>query len=389
MGRAAIFADCGLGKTPMQLTWAQNVVEKTNKPVLILTPLAVAQQTIRESSKFGVHAERSTGGRFSKAHIVVANYERLAGFDPADFAGVVCDESSILKNFAGKVREAITAFMKNAPYRLLCTATPSPNDYMEFGTSSEALGVADRKHMLTSFFIHDSGETATWRLKGHARAGAFWKWMTLWARALRKPSDMGYPDGDFSLPELIMDEIFVPARSAKEGYLFDVDAIGLKDQRENLRRTIKERCESVAQLAVDSENPFLAWVNLNDEGNILERMIPGAVNVQGSDPEEFKEESFDAFSDGGIRVLISKPTIAGFGLNWQHCNQMSFFPSHSYEQMHQSIRRCWRFGQTRPVRASMITTEGQAGVMANLRHKSEQADRMFENIVREMAKCRK
>jgi hypothetical protein len=391
MGRAAIFADCGLGKTPMQLTWAQNVVEKTNKPVLILTPLAVAQQTIRESSKFGVHAERSTGGRFDKAHIVVANYERLAGFDPADFAGVVCDESSILKNFAGVRRTQITAFMRKMPFRLLTTATAAPNDYVELGTSSEALGNMGMMDMLNQFFVNDQnnsslranyGEAPKWRFKGHAEL-PFWRWVCTWARACRAPSDLGYDDEDFVLPKLIERDHVIEA-GCPEGFLFSLPATRLHEQRDESKRTIRERCEMVSRMVTDTDEPFLIWVNRNEEGKQLRNMIPGAVEISGSDCDEKKEERFLGFCDGSIKRLITKQKIGAWGLNFQHCNRMVCFPTHSFEQYYQGVRRCWRFGQKRPVYVDRIMTEGEVKILENLNRKAGQAESMFSHLVSEM-----
>lgn len=380
-GRAAVFADCGMGKTFIQLAWAENVVRKTNGRVLILTPLAVAFQTVREGEKIGVEVIHRREGIQTGDKIVVTNYERLHYFNPEDFEGVVCDESSILKNFDGETRKAITDFMRKRPYRLLCTATAAPNDYVELGTSAEALGVMDRKHMLAQFFTHDGGDTSTWRLKGHAREHLFWRWVCSWARAVRKPSDMGFDDGGFKLPPLCVRGHVVSAAKPRDGYLFDVAAVGLDEQRDDLRRTIVERCGMAAELANSHSNPCVCWTNLNAEADAITKLTKGAVNVQGSDSDEKKEEAFIAFKSGEIRVIVSKPSIAGFGLNWQHCSNMTFFPSHSYEQFYQCVRRCWRFGQSRPVTVDMITTDGQAGVLANMERKADAASQMFEQLV--------
>ena len=383
-GRAAIFADCGLGKTPMQLTWAENVARKTDGRVLILTPLAVAFQTVKEGVKFGVEVIHRRDGLHNGDRIVVTNYERLHYFDPDDFAGVVCDESSILKNFNGETRKAITDFMRKRPYRLLCTATAAPNDYIELGTSSEALGVMERKHMLAQFFTHDGGDTSKWRIKGHAREHLFWRWVCSWARAIRNPSDLGFDDDDFVLPELSVRDHIVSTIKPMDGYLFDMPAVGLTEQRADLRRTIDERCGMSAELCNAHDDPAVCWTNLNAEADLIAKMTHGAVNVQGSDSDEAKEEAFSAFANGDIRVVVSKPTIAGFGLNWQHCSHMTFFPSHSYEQYYQCVRRCWRFGQRNPVTVDMVTTEGQQNVMANMERKAAAATRMFEQLVEMM-----
>lgn len=394
-GRSAIFADCGLGKTPMQLVWADNVVRETNRRVLILTPLAVSQQTAREAAKFGIDCRRSSGALDAGAHVVVTNYERLHHFASGDFAGVVCDESSVLKSFDGKRRAEVTEFMRNVPYRLLCTATAAPNDYVELGTSSEALGELGHMDMLGKFFKNDQntskvrvylhqrgGERAKWRFKGHAET-AFWRWVCSWARACRKPSDLGFEDGRFKLPELIEREHTVEARSLAEGFLFAIPASGLREEREERRRTVDERCEMAAAL-VAHDRPAVVWCHLNIEGDRLSQIIPGSRQVSGSDSDEEKEDAYEAFTSGEIRVLITKPKIGAFGLNWQHCAHVVTFASHSYEQYYQSVRRCWRFGQQRPVTVDLIATEGEHGVKENMRRKSEAASRMFAELVLHM-----
>lgn len=387
-GRAAVFADCGLGKTFIQLTWAENVARKTGGRVLILTPLAVAFQTVKEGEKIGVEVIHRREGLQPGDRIVVTNYERLHYFNPEDFAGVVCDESSILKNFDGSTRAAVTDFMRKRPYRLLCTATAAPNDYIELGTSSEALGDLGAADMLSRFF-KKSEKTFTrseehraglYRFRGHAE-DSFWRWVCSWSRAMRKPSDMGYDDGAFLLPELAVRSHVVKAKKRLEGYLFDVPAVGLAEQRADLRRSIEERCAMVAQLVNAHTRPAVVWCNLIEEGNRLAKLIPDAVEVQGNDSEEHKEETFAAFVNGGVRVLVTKPTIAGFGLNFQHCAHETCFPSHSYEQYYQMVRRCWRFGQKNPVTVDVITTDGQADVVANLERKAEQASKMFDQLV--------
>lgn len=394
-GRAALFCDTGMGKTLQQLTWADAIVQQTGANVLVLAPLAVSHQTIQEGEKFGIEAHRSHDGRVYRG-ITVTNYEQLHRYDPADFGGVVCDESAILKSFDGVRRAAITAFMRKVPYRLLCSATPAPNDYTELGTSSEALGYLGHIDMLNRFFVNDNKTVDTkgrykghaaprewrgpgWRFKGHAEE-AFWRWVTSWARAIRKPSDMGYPDDGFILPPLTEREHVVTARRIREGMLFAVDAISLEEQREERRRTIVERCERVAEL-VDHDRPALVWCHLNDEGDRLERLIPDAVQVSGSDSDEVKEERLLAFVRGEARVLVTKPKIAGWGLNFQHCAHVTFFPSHSFEQYYQGVRRCWRYGQTREVIVDIVTTEGERRVLENLQAKARAADVMFSRLV--------
>ena len=386
-GTSALFADCGMGKTPMQLVWADNVVRKTNKPVLILTPLAVAGQTLREANKFSIPAVRSGDGRFTGKQIVVTNYERLHYFNPEDFAGVVCDESSAIKNFEGKRQEVVTEFMKKHKYRLLCTATASPNDFIELGTSAEALGELGRMDMLSTFFKNDENSLhpiwwgARWRFKAHAERH-FWRWVVSWARALRKPSDFGFPDDGFILPPLIEREHIVESEQSYSGKLIAPPATTLADQRTERRETEADRCQLVSEL-VDHKDAAVVWCHLNTEGDLLERLIPDGVQVSGNDSDEAKEEKFLAFSSGQIRVLITKPKIGAFGLNWQHCHHETFFPSHSFEQYYQGVRRCLRFGQKFPVTVDIVTSEGEIGVMKNLQRKAAQADQLFDMLVRE------
>jgi hypothetical protein len=389
-GRAAIFADCGLGKTPMQLTWAENVHRHTNKPVLILTPLAVSAQTIREAAKFGIPAARADD-RLAGQGINITNYERLHHFEPEDFAGVVLDESSILKSFNGARRQQLTSFMRKIPYRLLATATAAPNDYIELGTSAEALGEMGAMDMLNKFFKNDMNNSATrrmygeapkWRFKGHAET-PFWRWVTSWARAIRKPSDLGYDDGRFILPPLHERTHLVEVNPLDLGRLFDMPAATLEEQRDESHRSITERCERVAQ-DIPNRDPAIIWCHLNEEGKTLTDMIPDAIEVAGNHTDAQKEERLLGFAEGKYRVLVTKPRIGAWGLNYQHCNHISYFPSHSYEQYYQAVRRCWRFGQERPVTVDVILTEGQKKVMANLQRKSQQADAMFANLVAEM-----
>lgn len=390
-GRAAIYADCGLGKTPMELVWADLVHRRTGRPVLVATPLAVAYQTADEAAKFSVEAAISRNGK-PGSPITITNYDRLHLFDRHDYAGVVCDESSAIKAFDGARRALVTDFMRKTPYRLLATATAAPNDYIELGTSSEALGELGYMDMLGRFFVNQQrngatgrgylGQAAKWRFKGHAEQ-PFWRWVASWARAMRRPSDYGHDDGGFVLPELVQREHVIKARRPADGVLFDVPATSLQEEREEARRTITERCETAASLLEDAERG-IAWCQLNDEGDLLTHLIDGAVQVKGSDSVEAKEEALAAFSRGDIRVLVTKPSIAGWGLNWQHCHRMTFFPSHSYEQWYQAVRRCWRFGQQHPVTVDIVTTEGGGRVLANLQRKAAQADAMFDALVTHM-----
>lgn len=396
-GRSAIFADCGLGKTPMQLVWADNVVQQENGRVLVLTPLAVSAQTIREGEKFGIECGRSARGR-----IVVTNYEKLHLFDPNDFVGAVCDESAILKSFDGVRRKEITEFMRRMKFRLLCTATPSPNEYIELGTSSEALGYLGHMDMLARFFKNDQGnsikphryrdkgknfsevdDTGKWRFKGHAEQ-PFWRWVCSWAMACRKPSDLGYEDAGFILPPLKERVHQVQASRLPEGKLFDLPAIGLSEQREERRRTLTERCERAAALVASTGQPAAIWCALNDEGDLIERLLPDCVQISGRDHDDAKEEKFAAFISGEARVLVTKEKIGAWGLNFQHCAHSVSFPTHSFEGYYQSIRRFWRFGQTKSVVSDIVTTQGEQSVLTNLRRKAEAADAMFASLVEQM-----
>ena len=392
-GRCGLFADCGMGKTPMSLVWADNVKQHTGRPVLYLTPLAVGFQAEQESQKFGIEAGMSRNGDIV-APVTITNYEQIEKFNPEHFGGVVCDESSSIKAFDGTRRALVTEFLRTVPYRLLTTATAAPNDYIELGTSSEALGHLGYIDMLNRFFTNKQKTSDThgvwrghggdnqWRFKGHAEQ-PFWQWVASWARAIRRPSDYGFDDGNFVLPALEHRVTEVVARQARPDRLFDLPAQGLHEEREEQRRTIQERCEAAAA-ALDDADYAVAWCHLNDESKHLAKMIGGAVELSGSDPIESKEEKLHAFSDGEIRVLVTKPIIGAWGLNWQHCNRMSYFPSHSYEQYYQSVRRSWRFGQKRPVMVDIISTEGGRNMLESIQRKSIQADAMFEALVKHM-----
>jgi len=398
-GRAAIFADCGLGKTPMQLVWADNVARKTNGRVLILTPLAVGAQTVREGAKFGIECIQVRDGVLPYgAKIIVTNYEKLHLFNASDFVSCVCDESSILKNFDGATKAAVTEFMRRLPYRLLCTATAAPNDYIELGTSSEALGDLGYIDMLQRFFKSNDGSFAQggggngprrfskqpfggkFRFRGHAERD-FWRWVCSWARAMRKPSDLGFSNDKFILPPLNTREHVVKAQTARDGWLFDTAAVTLQEQREERRRTMKERCELAAALVCDTGKPAVCWGYLNPECDLIEKLVPDSVQVSGDDTDERKEEVFNAFRDGSIRVLVTKPVIGAWGLNWQHCAHQTFFPSHSFEQFYQSVRRSWRFGQKSQVTVDVVASEGERGVLASIGRKAAQADAMFGQLV--------
>jgi SNF2 family DNA or RNA helicase len=391
-GRGAIFADCGLGKTPIQLVWAENVVRKTNGKVLILCPLAVSAQTKREAEKFNTKCYKSMDGKID-GNIIITNYEKLNYFNPTDFKGIVCDESSILKNFSGIRKKEITKFMRKIPYRLLATATAAPNDYIELGTSSEALGYLGFMDMLNRYFKSDLnnsninrryfGESPKWRFKVHSEI-PFWRWVTSWARACRKPSDLEFSDNDFDLPDLIVKENLVKAKKLLPGHLFHIPASTLPEQRVEKRRTIKERCEMVSNLVSQNGNQSIVWCQLNSEGDYLEKIIKDSVQVAGKHSDERKESVFLDFANGNIKTLITKPKIGGWGMNWQNCNHIVYFPSHSYEQYYQAVRRCWRYGQKKTVRVDLVLTEGERKIMKNLQRKNEAASKMFDNLISEM-----
>lgn len=391
-GRSAIFADCGLGKTPMQLVFAENITRKTNRNVLVVTPLSVSFQTVREGEKFGIESKRSNDGKPS-SKITVTNYEQLRKFDPNDFEAVICDESSAIKNFEGETQKVVTHFMRKIPYRLLCTATAAPNDYIELGTSAESIGEIGRMDMLNRFFRNDENSNhpiwwgARWQFKAHAET-YFWKWVCSWARAVRKPSDIGFPDGDFKLPPLYTSETVIEHKACLRGELFPVQAVTLEEQREERKATIDKRCECVAE-KVSNHPQSLVWCHFNEEAKLLEKIIPDSKQVEGADSDDEKEETFIAFQTGKLKRLITKPKIGAFGLNMQNCHHMTFFPSHSFEQYYQGVRRCWRFGQKLPVSVDIVTTQGELGVLKNLQRKSEAANKMFDMLVEYMNDAQK
>lgn len=375
-GRAAIFADCGLGKTAMQLEWANHVPGE----VLVLTPLSVAAQTVREGEKFGIKASYARNPSEITGRITVTNYDRLDAFDPTRFAGVVCDESSILKAFDGKTRTDLIESFGETAFRLCCTATPAPNDYMELGNHSEFLGVMTRAEMLAMFFVHDGGETQKWRLKGHAESD-FWRWLASWSVVLRRPSDLGYDDTGYTLPPCDTVECVVQAE-ATSGDLFAVPAQTLQERIQARRETVAGRVAACADIVNNTPGSWIVWCNLNAESEALAKAIPDAVEVRGSDTAEAKEAALAGFTDGTIRVLVTKPSIAGFGMNWQHCHQVAFVGlSDSWEQYYQAVRRCWRFGQTEPVMVHLITAQTEGAVLANIKRKDAEAAAMAEAMV--------
>lgn len=392
-GRAATFADCGLGKTLMQLVWAENVYRKTNKPVLILAPLSVSAQTVEEAEKFGIEAVRSQDGKFAAGKgIICTNYERMHNFNAEDFAGIVCDESSILKNFDGAIKGSIIDLMRKVKYRAMYTATPSPNDYTELGNTSEALGDMAYMTMLETFFksnddtLHPAHIGQQWRFKGHAEPH-FWRWVASWARAIRKPSDMGFNDDGWVLPELIELHHEIDSKPL-DGQLFAMPVRGLPMEREERKATYRERCDMAAELLAGHDSG-VAWCHLNAEADYLADILPGAVNLSGADKDEVKEEKFAAFKAGQIKYLVTKPKIAALGVNWQHSAACTYFDDYSYEQYYQAVRRFWRFGQKRPVTVHQIGTTSLSNVAKSRKRKAEAADKMFAEMMEHMVAAQK
>lgn len=383
-GRACVFADCGMGKTPMQLEWAKHVSDHTGGAVLILAPLAVSEQTIHEGEKFGIAVEKLKSDPLGNPGIYITNYEQFEKYQDCKWSGIVLDESSILKSYTGKYRNQIIEAVKYIPFRLAATATPAPNDFMELGNHAEFTGAMSRTEMLSMFFVHDGGETQKWRLKGHAES-EFWKWVASWAVMIRKPSDLGYDDGKFTLPELEIDQITVHSETASEGFLFAMEAQTLQERQKARKATTEERAIKAAEMIRNSEDQWLVWCDRNDEADTLRKMIPGSVEVRGSDKPEKKVDSAEGFKNGSIRVLISKPKMFGYGLNFQQCHKMAFVGlSDSYEQYYQAVRRCWRFGQEKQVKAYVITSDMEGAVVRNIERKEKDAMKMAEEMVKFM-----
>jgi len=394
-GRAALFEDCGLGKTLQQLEWARQVSHHTAKPVLILTPLAVAHQTAHEAEHFGYAGALVCAAQHEvkpNAQIVITNYEKLDHFDVSAFGGVVLDESSILKNFTGTTRRKLTAAFASTPYRLCCTATPSPNDYTELGQHADFLGVCTPAQMLATFFINDTFNTGDWRLKKHAEA-EFWRWVASWAACISKPSDIGFADEGYILPPLKMQTITVDVDETNErpdDELFRVATLSATTMHKEMRLTSRARAERVASLVNASAEPWIVWCNTNDESDHLAELIVDAVEVRGSDSAADKERSLDAFTDGKSRVIITKPSIAGMGLNWQHCCNVAFVGlSYSFEDFYQALRRSYRFGQKQTVNAYVIQASTEGAIMKAVEEKIAAHARMQEQMKQAAAHLRK
>lgn len=382
-GKSALFEDCGLGKTPQQLEWAHQVYLHTGQNVLILAPLAVTKQTRAEGAKFGIEVTVCDRQDDMRPGINITNYEKLHHFTPDGLAGIVLDESSILKSYDGSTRKALNEFAARIPYRLACTATPAPNDLVELSNHAEFLGIMTGKEIIALYFTQDGNTTHQWRLKGHARE-AFWKWMAQWSVAIRRPSDLGFDDDGFVLPDLKMTEQVVKG-AAVNGYLIPVEAKTLQERREARRDSLPDRVAATAALANGNDESWLIWCDLNAESEALADAIPDAIEVAGRHSDEHKIDAMTGFSEGRYRVLVTKPTIAGFGMNWQHCHNMVFVGlSDSYEQQYQAIRRCWRFGQQYPVNVHVVTADTEGAVVANIKRKEKSAAAMFDNIVKHM-----
>lgn len=380
LGRACLFEDCGLGKTLQQLVWARNVRDHSGKPVLILCPLAVAQQTVKEGERFGIHVNHAHQPEDIIDGINITNYERIELFEESvsKFSGVVLDESSILKSFIGKTRQKLTELFRDTQFRLCCTATPSPNDYTELGQHAEFLGVCTAPQMLATWFINDTQNTGDWRLKKHAEH-AFWRWVASWAACVGKPSDIGFEDGAFILPPLNITTrtVEVDETGFDDGNLFRIGATSATDLFAEMRRTTPERVAAAAEMVNESKESWIVWCNTNDESSALMDAIPDAVEVRGSDRPEHKLAKLAAFGDGRSRVIITKPSIAGYGLNWQHCANVCFVGlSYSFEDFYQAVRRTYRFGQTRPVNAVIVQARTEDNVLRTIRRKMEAHERM-------------
>lgn len=381
-GKAAVFADTGLGKTIMQLTWAEQVSQRTNKPVLILAPLAVSSQTIEEGAKYGIYLEKlNTDADVFGQGVYITNYEQLHKVKD-QFVGIVLDESSILKGMDGRRRKEITEFASNIPYRLSCTATPSPNDFMELGTQAEFLGIMSQVEMLAMFFVNDMSDTGKWRLKGHGEA-KFFEWMATWSVVIRSPSDLGFDGSSHDLPELIYHSHVI--ETDPQDALFVEPAMGLQERNKARKDSVNDRVKKAAEIANSIEGECLVWCNLNDESEKLSESIDHAMEVKGSDKPDYKSKTLLDFAHGDVKCLVSKPKIAGFGMNWQNCNSMIFVGlSDSFEMFYQAVRRCWRFGQTKPVHVHVISADTEGAVVENIRRKAALHDELSKKMVKHM-----
>lgn len=388
VGKAAIFADCGLGKGLMHLEWCNHVSKYTNNPVLILAPLAVSYQTMYESDKFGIDLHLSRGGDDIRDGVNITNYEKIHQYDPSVFSGIALDESSILKAYLGSMRNKINEFANRIPFRLAASATPAPNDLTELVNHAEFLGIMSEAEIKALYFTQDGNSSNKYRLKRHA-VEDFWKWMASWSVAFRMPSDLGYDNDGFILPPIHKHRITVDVGAFDAGMLFTIEATTLEEQRTVRKSSVNTRAKKASELANNSDEAWLIWCDLNDESKELKKLIPDAVEVTGSDTPEYKEKSMIGFANGDFRVLISKPSICGFGMNWQHCHNVIFLGlSHSYEKYYQAVRRVWRFGQAHDVNVYVITTNADGAILENIERKERQAMDMYDQIVHHMSKER-
>ena len=384
-GRSAMFEGCGLGKSLQQLEWANQVNIHTSKDILILAPLAVSKQTKNEGMKFGIDVNICQSQSDVKPGINITNYEKLHRFDSSEFGGVVADEAGIMKSFSGKIKKQMCDMWRFTPYRLSCTATPSPNDFEELGNQAEFLGVCTRAEMLSMFFINDTANTGTWRLKKHA-SKEFWQWVCSWAVMLQKPSDLGYSDEGFILPGLEYVSHLIEADGPCNGYLFPVDAKTLSERRSARKESLDDKIKIAADLVNNSDDQWLIWCDMNVESQMLKKAINDSVEVTGSDKDEHKENSMLSFSAGKIKALVSKPKIAGWGMNWQNCHNMIFLGlSDSFEAFYQAVRRCYRFGQKEKVTVHVITHQIEGAVVRNVKRKEKAFESMTENMTMNMA----
>ena len=387
-GRAALFFDTGLGKTLSQLTWADQVAKYTGGIVLILAPLAVSHQTVREGEKFGINVTFvNSESDINGSGIYITNYEKLHHFNCEQFAGVVLDESSILKGMQGKIRKYITDSFINTPYKLSCTATPSPNDFMELGTQSEFLGIMSQVEMLAMFFIHDGGDTSKWRLKGHGKS-KFWEWLSTWAIFLTNPSDLGFDGSDYDLPDIIYHEHIIETEPTDS--LFVEPAQSLIDRNRARKDSVSMRCEKAADIVNSTDGRFAVWCNLNEESQMLTKLIDDAVEVTGSDKDEHKTRALLGFANGDVKHMVSKPKIAGFGMNWQTSNHCIFVGlSDSWEAFYQAIRRQWRFGQTETVHVHVVSADTEGAVVENIKRKDAQHKELSDAMMSHMRELTK
>jgi hypothetical protein len=382
-GRACLFEFCGAGKTFQQLEWARQVLLKTKSPILIVAPLAVAEQTKLEGVKLDVPVNICKSQDDIKKGVNITNYERLHKFHAPDFSGVVLDESGILKAFSGTTRNQIIDMFAKTPYKLACTATPSPNDYMELGNHAEFLGVMTYAEMLSMFFVNDGFEVRKWRLKRHAEEQKFWKWMCSWSVMLSHPRDLGYEQVGFDLPDLQYFEHKVPSVIDRpHSGFFTFEANTLDERRQVRKESIEVRCQKVADLVNATNDQWVIWCGLNRESELLTELIKDSVEVIGSQDYDKRLENIMAFTSGKVKRLITKPSIAGFGMNWQHCHKQAFVGlSDSWEELYQAIRRIWRYGQKYPVEVHIIIEEREGAVLKNIKRKDAQAQHMMKNMI--------